>query len=410
MIYNIILLTTINMRYKLFMDIKPAKRISQIKPYFFADLAKKITLLKNKNMDIIRLDIGSPDLPPEDYIIESLVEAARRPDMHGYGQPGGSASLKKAIADFYSSRFNVKLDPDGEVLALIGSKEGVFNLNNVYINQGDLVLLPDPCYPVYGVGALIAQAETYSMPLLAKNDFLPDLDDIPDEVVRRAKLMWLNYPNNPTGAIAPLSFFEKVLDFARKNEILIAHDAPYLDVCFDDYKASSILQVPGAKEVAIEFNSFSKMYNMAGWRVGMVVGNRDVIRLLQTYKSQSDSSFFKPIMEAAETALKGDQSWVSERNQIYKCRRDLIVNTLLRLGFSLEPPKASLYVWARIPKAWEDSIAFCENLLDATGVSVTPGVVYGKSGEGYVRISLVTPVERLKEAMSRLEEWMKEKV
>jgi LL-diaminopimelate aminotransferase len=392
------------------MDINPAKRVSQIKPYFFADLAKKVALLKKKGMDIIRLDIGSPDLPPKGFIIESLVESARQPDMHGYGQPGGSFSLKNTIAQFYLKKFNVDLDPDEEVLALIGSKEGIFNLNNVFIDQGDLVLLPDPCYPVYGVGALIAQAETFPMPLLAKNDFLPDLDAIPDEVANRAKLMWLNYPNNPTGAIASLSFFEEVLDFARGNEILVAHDAPYLDVCFNGYKAPSIIQVPGAKEVAVEFNSLSKTYNMAGWRVGMAVGNRDIIRLLQTYKSQSDSSIFKPIMQAAETALKGDQSWVNERNQVYKCRRDLIVDTLQRLGFSLEPPKASLYIWARIPAAWEDSMSFCEKMLEETGVSVTPGVVYGNSGEGYIRISLVTPVERLKEAMFRVEEWMKEKI
>jgi len=392
------------------MNIRPANRISQIKPYFFADLAKKIARLKKKGMDIIRLDIGSPDLPPKDFIIESLVEASRRPDMHGYGQPGGSASLKKAIADFYMKRFGVELDTEEEVLALIGSKEGVFNLNNVYINQGDLVLLPDPCYPVYGVGALIVQAETYSMPLLSKNGFLPDLDDIPVKVAKKAKLMWLNYPNNPTGAIASLSYFEDVINFARKHEILIAHDAPYLDVCFDGYQAPSILQVPGAKEVTVEFNSLSKVYNMAGWRVGMAVGNREVIRLLQTYKSQSDSSIFKPIMQAAETALNGDQSWVYERNLVYQRRRDLIVDTLQMLGFYLEPPKASLYVWAKIPEIWDDSISFCETLLEETGVSVTPGVVYGKSGEGYVRISLVTPVDRLSEAMERLSVWIKKKV
>ncbi len=392
------------------MNIRPANRISQIKPYFFADLAKKIARLKKKGMDIIRLDIGSPDLPPKDFIIESLVEASRRPDMHGYGQPGGSASLKKAIADFYMKRFGVELDTEEEVLALIGSKEGVFNLNNVYINQGDLVLLPDPCYPVYGVGALIVQAETYSMPLLSKNGFLPDLDDIPEKVAKKAKLIWLNYPNNPTGAIASLSYFEDVINFARKHEILIAHDAPYLDVCFDGYQAPSILQVPGAKEATVEFNSLSKVYNMAGWRVGMAVGNREVIRLLQTYKSQSDSSIFKPIMQAAETALNGDQSWVYERNLVYQRRRDLIVDTLQMLGFYLEPPKASLYVWAKIPEIWDDSISFCETLLEETGVSVTPGVVYGKSGEGYVRISLVTPVDRLSEAMERLSVWIKKKV
>jgi LL-diaminopimelate aminotransferase len=390
------------------MEIKPARRISEIKPYFFADLAKKIQQLKQTGLDIIRLDIGSPDLPPKDFIVESLVEAVRQPDMHGYGQPGGSESLKKAIADYYLKWFGVALDSEDEVLALIGSKEGIFNLSNVYINAGELVLLPDPCYPVYGVGALIAQAKTYPMPLLAENGFLPDLDAIPKDVAQQAKLMWLNYPNNPTGAIAPISFFEKVLDFAQEYKVLIAHDAPYLQVCFDNYQAPSILQVPGAKDVAVEFNSLSKTYNMAGWRVGMAVGNRDVIRLLQTYKSQSDSSIFKPIMRAAETALSGDQSWTSERNEIYKHRRDVIVDTLKDLGFSMEIPKASLYIWARIPDRWDDSLTFCETLLEETGVSVTPGVIYGSSGEGYIRISLVTPVKRLSEAMGRITNWMKE--
>ncbi len=392
------------------MEIKPADRISKIKPYFFADLAKKIEQLKKSGIDIIRLDIGSPDLPPKDFIIESLVEAARQADMHGYGQPGGSPSLKKEIAEYYLDRFGVDLDPEKEVLALIGSKEGVFNLNQVFINQGDLVLLPDPSYPVYEVGALIVQAEAYHIPLLAKNNFLPDLNAIPSDVARKAKLMWLNYPNNPTGAVAPLSFLKDVIAFACEYKVLIAHDAPYLNVCFDNYQASSILQVPGAKDVAVEFNSLSKTYNMAGWRIGMALGNRDIIRLLQTYKSQSDSSIFKPIMHAAETALRGDQSWVAERNQVYQRRRDMIVDTLKDMGFSLEIPKASLYVWAKIPEVWHDSIAFCETLLEETGVSVTPGVVYGCSGEGYVRISLVTPIERLSEAMGRLKTWMKEKI
>jgi len=388
------------------MEIKPADRISKIKPYFFADLANKVTALKKIGVDIIRLDIGSPDLPPDDTIIDSLVDAARQPDMHGYGQPGGSASLKNAIADYYLDRFDVSLDPETEILALIGSKEGIFNLSNVFINQGELILLPDPCYPVYEVGVVVAQAEVYHMPLLAENGFLPDLEAIPVDIARKAKLMWLNYPNNPTGAVAPLSFFEEVLEFARKYEIIIAHDAPYLDVCFDDCQAPSMLQIPGAKDRVIEFNSLSKTYNMAGWRVGMALGNPDIVRLLQTYKSQSDSSIFKPIMKAAETALLGDQTWIPKRNLIYKERRDMIVETLQRLGFSIEIPHASLYVWARLPDPWQDSIEFCDILLRETGVSVTPGVVYGSSGEGYIRISLVTPMRTLSEAMRRLSDWM----
>lgn len=391
------------------MNISPANRVSQIKPYFFASLEKTLTKLRQDGMDVIRLDIGSPDLPPKDFIVDSLVEAVHRPDVHGYGPSGGSPALKAAIAAYYLDRFDLELDVDTEILGLIGSKEGIFNLSQVLVNPGDLVLLPDPCYPVYPVGALIAQAETYDMPLLAENNFLPDLDAIPDEVADRAKLMWLNYPNNPTGAVAPYEFFEKVVAFAHKHEIVIAHDAPYVDICFDHYKAPSILQVPGAKDVAVEFNSLSKTYNMAGWRVGMAVGNPQIIKLLGTYKSQQDSSMFKPMMTAAETALLGDQDWIDARNQVYQERRDVIVSTLLDLGFKLQVPKASLYVWARLPEGWDDSIAFCDRMLRETGVSVTPGVVYGPSGAGYVRISLVTPVERLAEAMGRMSTWMKTK-
>lgn len=389
------------------MIIEPAERVSQIQPYFFAKLGITIDQLKQIGLDVIRLDMGSPDLPPKDFIIDSLVENARRPDMHGYGQSGGTDSLRNAFATYYARRFEIQLDPDQEILGLIGSKEGLFNLSQVIINKGDLVLLPDPGYPVYEVGTVITQAETYYMPLLAKNNFLPDLNSIPKEIAKRAKLMWLNYPNNPTGAVAPCNFFEEVIDFAKRYEIIIAHDAPYVDVCFDDYQAPSILQVPGAKEVCVEFNSLSKTYNMAGWRVGVALGNSEIIRLLRVYKSQLDSSHYKPIMKAAETALLGDQSWISERNKVYQNRRDVIVETLNELGFHFEKPKASLYVWAKIPSQFDDSIAFCNDLLHDTGVSITPGVVYGPSGAGYVRISLVTPVEGLKEAMHRLQNWMK---
>jgi len=392
------------------MQIQPAERISLVKPYFFAGLEKTITKLRETGMDVIRLDMGSPDLPPKDFIIESLVQTAQRKDMHGYGQSGGTYALRSAMAKYYQNRFGITLDPDLEILGLIGSKEGLFNLSQVLINPGDLVLLPDPCYPVYPVGAQIAQAETYYMPMLAENDFLIDLDAIPDEVANKAKLMWLNYPNNPTGAVAPLSFFEEVISFAKHHQIVIAHDAPYVDVCFDNYKAPSILQVSGAKEFAVEFNSLSKTYNMAGWRVGMAAGNAEIVRLLKVYKSQIDSSHFKPIMAAAETALLADQSWIVERNLIYQQRRDATVKTLKALGFTLEIPKASLYVWAKLPQFHQDSIAFSEALLNDVGVSVTPGVVYGPSGAGYIRVSLVTPMERLSEALARMKDWMKEKV
>ena len=388
------------------MKISPATRISQIKPYFFAGLEKTLTELRQSGMKVIRLDIGSPDMAPQEHIIDALVEAVHRTDVHGYGPSGGSPALRAAFAAYYLDRFDLELDVDKEILCLIGSKEGIFNLSQVLINPGDLVLLPDPCYPVYAVGATIAQAETYDMPLLAENGFLPDLDAIPDEVADRAKLMWLNYPNNPTGAVATYAFFWKVVAFAKKHEIVVAHDAPYVDVCFDNYKPPSILQVPGAKEVAVEFNSLSKAYNMAGWRVGMAMGNPEIIRLLRVYKSQQDSSLFLPVMMAAEAALLGDQSWIETRNKVYQDRRDVVVSTLLDLGFTLEVPKASIYVWAKLPEPWDDSFAFCDALLREAGVSVTPGDVYGPSGAGYIRISLVTPIEKLTEAMTRMRIWM----
>lgn len=384
------------------MQITQAKRVSEIKPYIFANLSKVIETLRQEGKDIIRLDIGSPDLPPASFIIETLVEAARRPDMHGYGEAGGSLKLRSAMATYYKNKFDVDLDPELEVLSLIGSKEGIFNLSQVIIDPGDMVLYPDPCYPVYSIGPIITNAKTFHMPLMAENDFLPSFKDIPEAVLRQAKLMWLNYPNNPTGAIAPITFFEEAVEVAKEYKFLIAHDAPYLDVCFDGYQAPSLLQVPGAKEVAIEFNSLSKTYNMAGWRVGMALGNPKVIKLLRVLKSQIDSSHFKPIMKAAETALLGDQSWIKERNLIYQHRRDIVVDTLKALGFTLDRPKASLYVWAKIPDNWQDAVDYCETLLHETGVSITPGVVYGQSGRRYVRISLVTPSERLEEAMDRV--------
>jgi LL-diaminopimelate aminotransferase len=387
--------------------IQPADRIASFKPYFFATLNQRITALKAKGMDIIRLDMGSPDLPPADFIVDVLEKEARRADTHGYTPMGGTPEFKKACAEYYQRRFGVELEAQKEVLALLGSKEGLFYLSQVLLNPGDLVLAPDPGYPVYSAGALIAGAELYLMPLRESNAFLPDLKAIPADVARRAKIMWIDYPNNPTGAVAPLSFFEEVVEFARKNEIFIAHDAPYVDVCFDGYIAPSMLQVPGAKDVAIEFNSLSKTYNMAGWRVGMAGGNAQVLSYMHTYKSQVDSGAFEPILKAAAAAITGDQAWTVERNLVYKERRDICVTALRQAGFTVTPPPAAIYVWARLPAAFPDCVEFCGQLLEETGVSTTPGTVYGQAGDGYLRISLGTPTDRVKEAMRRLVEWVK---
>jgi LL-diaminopimelate aminotransferase len=385
---------------------EPAQRIAGFKPYFFATLNQRLAELKARGMDIIRIDMGSPDLPPADFIIERLAESARRPDVHGYTPNGGTPAFKRATAEYYGRRFGVELDPEKETVALIGSKEGLFNLSQVLVNPGDTVLVPDPGYPVYSASGIIAGASVYRMPLLAENGFLPRFEDIPEQVARASKIVWLNYPNNPTGAIATLEFFQKALDFARKYNILLAHDAPYADVCFDGYHAPSILQIPGAREVAVEFNSLSKTYNMAGWRLGMAVGNADVIRMLSTYKSQMDSSIFTPILEAGMAALEGDQGWLEERNAIYQERRDIVVAALRKSGFGIEMPRAAIYVWARLPEGNNDSVSYCARLLEETGVSTTPGVVYGEFGEGYLRISLGTATDRIREAVGRMTGWV----
>ena len=385
----------------------PADRIASFKPYFFAALGKKIVDLKAKGLDVIRIDMGSPDLPPADFIIDTLVNSARRADMHAYTPNGGTPAFKKAVAEYYENRFEVSLDPQSEVIGLIGSKEGLFNLSQVLLNPGDVSLVPDPGYPVYSASGLIAGGEIHYFPLVAENGFLPDLNAIPEDVLSRAKILWLNYPNNPTGAVASMSFFEQAVNFAKKHKILIAHDAPYTEICFDGYVAPSMLQVPGAKDVVVEFNSLSKTYNMAGWRLGMAVGNPDVIRYLFTYKSQMDTSTFAPIFAAGVTALTGDQTWLAERNEVYKTRRDIVVKGLRESGFSLENPKAAIYVWAHLPEGFTDSSEFCAKLLEETGVSMTPGIVYGQHGEGFVRVSLGTETSRIDEAIQRLVEWIK---
>ena len=388
------------------LNIKPAERIASIKPYFFATLNAKVVALQAKGMDIIRLDMGSPDLPPADFIVDALAKSAHRSDSHGYTPNGGTVAYRQAVATYYSRRFAIELDPKSEVLGLIGSKEGLFNLAQVLINPGDVSLIPDPGYPVYHSGSMIAGAEIYPLPLMEENGFMPDLAAIPPAVARRAKILWLNYPNNPTGGIATLDFFKKAVDFGREYGVVIAHDAPYVDVCFDGYAAPSILQVPGAKAVAVEFNSLSKSYNMGGWRLGMAVGNPQVLGYLSTYKSQVDSSHFGPILAAAEVALTGDQTWLEERNDIYQYRRDIVVNAFKSMGLRTTLPPAAIYIWAHLPAGVTDSTSFCNRLLEETGVSTTPGVVYGDYGEGYLRISLGMATNRIKQAMDRMATWV----
>ncbi len=388
---------------------RSADRLANFGAYFFAELGKKIAALRAQGKDIIRIDIGAPDLPPPDFVIEALVAAARRPDTHSYTTYGGTPAFKQAVADYYRRRFDVALDPTTEVLGLIGSKEGLFHLAQALVNPGDVVLIPDPGYPTYRAGTLLAGGEPYFMPLLAENDFLPDLEAIPAEVLRRAKILWLNYPNNPTAAVAPLAFFEQAVAFARKHGILLAHDAPYVDVTFDGYQAPSLMQVPGAKDVAVEFNSLSKAFNMAGWRLGMMVGNPAVVRYVHVYKSQVDTSQFLPVLQGGIVALTDERvwPWVAERNAVYQQRRDIVVNALRAAGIPVPTPRASLYVWYPLPPGETDSKAFCARALEEAGVSMTPGRIFGPHGEGYVRVSLGTDTAQLQQAMERLTAWLK---
>jgi len=380
---------------------KPANRIVNLPPYPFARLGRRIAEFKAQGMDVIRLDIGSPDLPPPQPIINALCRSAHDPHHHGYAGYYGIPALRQAMAAYYQRRFGVTLDPDNEVVPLIGSKEGIVNIALAYLDPGDVALVPDPGYAPYTMGAYLASGRVETFPLLAERNYLPDLDAIPADLADRAKLIWLNYPNNPTGATAALEFFAEVVAFAREHDLLICHDAPYCDLTYDGYVAPSILQVEGAREVAIEFNSLSKMYNMAGWRVGMAVGNQQALEGLARVKTNIDSGIFRAIQDAAVEALTGDQSWLPERNAIYQERRDIILAGLAAVGIHARKPEASLYVWAPVPEGYT-SDDFATRLLEEKGVSVAPGTVFGAHGEGYMRVSLGADTERIREAMERL--------
>ena len=384
---------------------KIADRVADLPPYVFAKLGRRIQTLIAEGHDVIRLDIGSPDLPPPDFIIEALYHSAQKPSNHGYGGYYGTPALRQAMATYYQQRFGVELDPQKQVCPLIGSKEGIANAALAFVDPGDRVLVPDPGYPTYSMGALLAGGEPVTMPLLPENDMFPDLEAIPEDVARAARLLWLNYPNNPTGAVATLEFFDRVVAFAQKYDILICHDNPYCDVTFDGYRPPSILEAPGAMEVALEFNSLSKTYNMAGWRVGMAVGATAAVEALARTKTQIDSGSFLPIQDAAVVALTGDQSWLEERNQIYLERRNLIMAALQQVGLEALPAKAGLYVWSRIP-ASETSESFATRLLEEAGISIAPGTAFGDHGEGFIRFSLGQDTGRVREAMERLVRFM----
>jgi LL-diaminopimelate aminotransferase len=379
-----------------------AKRVENLSPYLFVGITKKIADKRARGEDVVSLAIGDPDIPTPQHIIDRLCEAARDPANHRYPESDGLPQLRTAISSWYEQRFGLSFHPDKEVIPLIGSKEGIGHIALCFIDPGDIALVTDPGYPVYSVGTMFAGGECHFLPLTEDNGFLPDLDRIPVDVAQRAKLLWINYPNNPTAAVADIDFFEKVVSFARKYDVAVCHDAPYTEVAFDGYKPASFLQAPGARDVGIEFHSFSKSYNMAGWRIGMAVGNEEMVGALTRVKSNLDSGIPQAIQYAAIEALQGDQGCIAEHNAIYQRRRDKAIKTLNKIGLRTKPPKASLYIWVRIPSGYT-SLDFCTRMLDEISVVVTPGSGYGKYGEGYIRISLTTPDDRLEEALSRME-------
>jgi LL-diaminopimelate aminotransferase len=380
---------------------KIAQRIKTIPPYLFAEIDKKKEEAIKKGVDIINLGIGDPDKPTPDNIIKKLNESVLDPKTHDYPPYEGTADFRNAVSLWYKNRFGVDLNPDNEVIALIGSKEGIAHIFLAFIDPGDFSLIPDPGYPVYRTGTLFANGFPYIMPLLEENDFLPDLEEIDAEIAQKAKLMFINYPNNPTAAVANKDFFEKVVKFAKKHDILVCHDFAYSEMTFDNYKANSFLEVDGAKEVGIEFHSLSKTYNMTGWRLGFAVGNEEAISALSIIKTNIDSGVFKAIQQAGIEALTGPQDNIEKMNKIYTGRRNVVINGLNKLGWNLKPTKASFYIW--IPTLNKmNSMEFSNLLLEKAGIIVTPGIGYGEYGEGYVRIALTVDEKRLEEAMERM--------
>jgi LL-diaminopimelate aminotransferase len=378
-----------------------AQRLGLIPPYLFAEIDRKVQEKKRAGVDVISLGVGDPDLPTPQRIVSVLQEAAADPANHRYPSYFGLAELREAIAHWYIERFRVTLDPATEILPTLGSKDGISHVPLALVDPGDVVLAPDPGYTVYVTGALMAGAEPYTMPLKPQNHWLPDLDAIPDAVAERARLMWLNYPNNPTAAVADRAFLERAVAFCRRHGIVLCHDAPYSEIAFDGYRPLSLFEIDGAKEVGLEFHSLSKTYNMTGWRIGWVCGRADLVGLIGQLKTNIDSGIFQAVQWAAIEALRGGEAETRAACEVYARRHRLVADTLNALGWSIKPPRATFYVWAPVPSGY-DSIRFAGHVLDEVGVNITPGVGFGAHGEGYFRLSVTAPDARLEEAMARL--------
>ena len=378
-------------------------RLERIPPYVFAELERKIAAKRAAGVDVISLGIGDPDRPTPPLVVEAMQEAVADPGTHRYPTNRGRPEFRAAVSDFYARRFDVELDPDTEVMPAIGAKECIFNLNLAFLDRGDVALAADPGYPVYTGGPLLVGAEPVLMPLLPERGFVPDLHAIPARERELARLMYLNYPNNPTGAVAPDGFFPAVVDFARANDLLVVHDNAYSETTFDGYRAPSFLATPGARDVGVEVFSLSKGYNMTGWRCAAIVGNREAISSYWRLKSNVDSGNFDAVQLAGAAALSPDGDMeVASMNELYRRRRDLVCEALARIGVEVTPPRATIYVWAPVPPGFESSAAYCEHVLDRAGVALSPGGAYGPCGEGFFRISLTTPDDRLLEAVERL--------
>lgn len=381
--------------------ISPAHRVQALPPYVFARLDELKARAREQGLDLIDLGMGNPDGATPDPVIDAAIDALRDPANHGYPPFEGTGSFRHTIATWYERRYGVRLDPDGEALPLLGSKEGLTHLALAYLNPGDLVLVPSPAYPAHFRGPLIAGATVHSIPLSPENDWVVDLGKIPDAVADAAKVMYFNYPNNPTGATAPREFFEEVVAFARRHSILLVHDLCYAELAFDGYQPTSLLEIEGAKEISVEFHTLSKTYNMAGWRVGFVVGNRHVIQGLRTLKTNLDYGIFAALQSAAETALQLPEIYLEDVQKRYSQRRDFLMSGLAKLGWQVRKPLATMYLWVPCPVGM-GSTDFALKVLQTTGVVVTPGNAFGEGGEGYVRISLIAECDRLQTALDRL--------
>ncbi|MFC1560178.1 LL-diaminopimelate aminotransferase [Candidatus Margulisiibacteriota bacterium] len=380
---------------------RKAKRILNVPPYLFARIEKTRNKLLAEGKDLVDLGVGDPDSPTPDFILKDFHKIIDDPKTHDYPPYNGIPEFRASVAKWYKKRFNVDLDPETEVLSLIGSKEGIAHIFYAFIDPGDVALLTDPGYPVYNTGTILAGGSPYPVPILEENGFLPDLKSIDKKALKKAKLLFINYPNNPTAAVATKEFFTEAVEFCKKNDLLLCSDLAYSEVAFDGFRPMSILEIPGAKDVAIEFHSLSKTYNMTGWRIGMAVGNSEAISALSIIKTNTDSGIFKAIQLAAVTALESSGDNTAKMNKIYQKRRDIIVDGLNSLGWDIKKPKATFYIWAKVPKSYT-SEKFTEELLKKAGVLIVPGSGYGKYGEGYFRMSITLPEKRLEEAISRM--------